>query len=100
MPCCTSGDGMAPGCGRTGGSPEARRNRRVGGSATGNSPVTTRGRGAGEDLGEDGPNRWVPASGDRGARNGNGPAHAQDWAERHCSDGPARRKRPDTPFSI
>jgi hypothetical protein len=31
------------------------------GSMMGNSPVMTHGCGAGEDFGEEGPNRWVPA---------------------------------------
>jgi hypothetical protein len=43
---------MALGCGRTGGSIELIRNQCVDGSAMGNSPATTHGRGAGEDLGE------------------------------------------------
>jgi hypothetical protein len=55
-----------------------RWNRCVGGSAMGYSSATTRGRGAGEDLGEDGLDRWVPASGDHGVGNGNGPTRAWD----------------------
>jgi hypothetical protein len=33
----------------------------VDGTATGNSLLTTHGRGAREDLWEEGPDRWVPA---------------------------------------
>jgi hypothetical protein len=50
----------------------------VDGSATWNSPAMTRGRGAGEELGGDGADRWVPAGGDRGTGNGNGQARVQD----------------------
>jgi hypothetical protein len=68
-------------------------------SATGNSPATTLKRGAGEDFGEDNPDRWVPAGGDHGTGNGNGPAREWDWAGRHCGIGPAWRKWPKTLFS-
>jgi hypothetical protein len=51
----TSGDAIALGCWCMGGGTEPRRNRCVDGSAIGNSPVMTRGVGAREDLGEDGP---------------------------------------------
>jgi hypothetical protein len=52
---------MAPGCRHTRGSTIARRNRRVNVLVAGNSPATTHGHEAREDLGEEGPDRWVLA---------------------------------------
>jgi hypothetical protein len=49
------------------------------GSVTGNSPATIRGRGAGEDLGEEGPDRWVSAVSVGGAVLGGRPG-TQRWA--------------------
>jgi hypothetical protein len=59
MPRCMSSDATAPWCRRTGGGTVASRNQHVYGSVTGNLPVMIRGHGAGEDLGEEGPDRWV-----------------------------------------
>jgi hypothetical protein len=59
-----SGDATAPGCGRTGGDTEARRNRRVDSSVTWNSPAMTRGVGAREDWGKKAPDRRVPTGND------------------------------------
>jgi hypothetical protein len=50
------------------------------GSATGNSPVMTRERGAGEDLGEEGPDRWVLALSVGGAVTGGRPSSCTEMA--------------------
>jgi hypothetical protein len=47
-----SGDAMTLGCGRKGGGTVVRRNQHMDVSTTGNSPVTTGGRGAGEIWGK------------------------------------------------
>jgi hypothetical protein len=52
MPYCMSGDATALGCGRKGGGTVVRRNQHMDVLTTGNSPVTTGGRGAGEIWGK------------------------------------------------
>jgi hypothetical protein len=75
----TSGDVTDPGCRCMGGGTEARRNRHVDGSVTGNSPVKTLGIGVGEDLGEKN-RRRVPLVSDCCAVMRGRLAHMWRWA--------------------
>jgi hypothetical protein len=75
-----SDDVTAPGCRRIGGGTVVRRNRHVDGSVTRSSPATTHGHRAEEDLGEEGPDRWVPVVSVGEAVTGGRPAHAWRWA--------------------
>jgi hypothetical protein len=52
----------------------------VDGSAARSSPTTTRGHRAEEDLGEEGPDKWVPVVSVGEAVTGGRPAHAWRWA--------------------
>jgi hypothetical protein len=92
-PCCTSGDAMMLGGRHTGGGIVVRRNRRMDGSVTGNSPAMTRGRRAREgNLGGRGI-RWVgPAHQRWQSGNGRQAGLACEDGPGHCRSKPARRK--------
>jgi hypothetical protein len=72
----------------------ARRNRRVDGLVIGNSLATTRECGVGEDLGEERPDRWVPAVSIGGVVTGGRPGSHVEMGRGVVEAGRCKGKRP------